>query len=99
MRCDASCAKCLPEFRLPVPKRPAATERPGNALYYAMSFVSIPEMFLRILMAFVAGFVVGWERESHGRPAGLRTTILACVASAVAMIVSEVLFAESAAAT
>src|SRR5438477_5568478 len=64
-----------------------------------MTPIPIPEMFLRILMAFLAGFVVGWERESHGRPAGLRTTILACVASAVAMMVSQVLFVESAAAT
>src|SRR2546423_14039656 len=55
-------------------------------------------IFLRLLAAFGAGLVVGWERESHGRPAGLRTTILACVASAMAMIISEVLFAESAAA-
>jgi putative Mg2+ transporter-C (MgtC) family protein len=56
-------------------------------------------MFLRLLMAFAAGFVVGWERESHGRPAGLRTNILACVAAALAMVISEVLFAQSAAAT
>src|SRR5262245_40396106 len=64
-----------------------------------MSTVSFPEMLLRIGMAFVVGMVVGWERTSHERPAGLRTTILTCVASAVAMIISEVLFAQSAAAT
>src|SRR5438477_5935854 len=60
-----------------------------------MTPIPIPEMFLRILMAFLAGCVVGWERESHGRPAGLRTNILACVASAVAMIISQVLFVEA----
>jgi putative Mg2+ transporter-C (MgtC) family protein len=59
----------------------------------------LSEMFTRVLMAFIAGAIVGWERESHGRPAGLRTTILACVASAVAMVLSEILFAESATAT
>src|SRR6185503_3582105 len=64
-----------------------------------MAHLSISEMFLRVLLAFLAGVIVGWERESHGRPAGLRTNILACVASAVAMIVSEMLFAKSAAAT
>src|SRR5437016_5675750 len=64
-----------------------------------MESLSYLEMFLRIAMAFIAGFVVGWERESHGRPAGLRTTILTCVASAVAMIVSQVLFTESATIT
>src|SRR5438874_10223200 len=64
-----------------------------------MSDLSIEQMLLRLLVAFLAGFVVGWERESHGRPAGLRTTILACVASAAAMIVSQILFVESAAVT
>src|SRR5438128_3501614 len=65
----------------------------------AMHSLSLWQMFLRLLLAFIAGFIVGWERESHGRPAGLRTNILACVASALAMVVSEVLFAQSAAAT
>src|SRR5438874_967575 len=55
-------------------------------------------MALRLSLAFAAGFIVGWERESHGRPAGLRTNILACVAAAVAMVLSEVLFIQSAAA-
>jgi putative Mg2+ transporter-C (MgtC) family protein len=64
-----------------------------------MSKVSFREMLLRIGLAFIAGLIVGWERTSHGRPAGLRTTILACVASAMAMVISEALFAESAAAT
>src|SRR2546430_6684421 len=63
-----------------------------------MGSLSYLDIFLRVLMAFLAGLVVGWERESPGRPAGLRTPILACVAAAVAMIISEVLFAESAAA-
>lgn len=56
-------------------------------------------MLLRIGLAFVVGLIVGWERTSHGRAAGLRTTILACVASAMAMVISQALFAESAAAT
>src|SRR5882672_810927 len=62
-----------------------------------MTSLSISEIFLRLLNAFIAGAVVGWERESHGRPAGLRTNILACVAAALAMIVSEALFVQSAA--
>ena len=62
-----------------------------------MSSLSHSEMLLRLGMAFLAGFIVGWERERHGRPAGLRTNILACLASAVAMVLSEVLFSRSAA--
>jgi putative Mg2+ transporter-C (MgtC) family protein len=64
-----------------------------------MSSITFQEVLLRVLLAFVAGIALGWERETHGRPAGLRTNILACVASAVAMILSERLFIESAAAT
>src|SRR3954465_8156256 len=42
-----------------------------------------------------AGLVLGLERESHGRAAGLKTTILACVASCLAMILSEDFYRES----
>jgi putative Mg2+ transporter-C (MgtC) family protein len=64
-----------------------------------MSTVSLPQMLLRTALAFVVGLIIGWERTSHGRAAGLRTTILACVAAAIAMVISEALFAESGAAT
>jgi putative Mg2+ transporter-C (MgtC) family protein len=54
------------------------------------------EILLRVLAAFVAGLIIGLEREMKGRAAGLRTTSLACVAAALAMMLSELLFAESA---
>jgi putative Mg2+ transporter-C (MgtC) family protein len=57
------------------------------------------DIVLRLLAATLAGALMGWERESHGRAAGLRTTMLACVASAVAMIISESLFIQGANAT
>ena len=60
--------------------------------------LSLSEMALRLLMALLAGCIVGWERESRGRAAGLRTNLLACVAAALAMVISEVLFTQSAAA-
>ena len=53
------------------------------------------EILLRIGLAFIAGSIVGFERSGRGRPAGLRTTILTSVVAAIAMIVSEKLFAES----
>jgi len=53
------------------------------------------EIAFRLLAATIAGALVGMERETHGRPAGLRTTMLTCVASAIAMIISEFLFLES----
>src|SRR5947209_6193216 len=60
--------------------------------------VSPEEILLRIALAFGAGFIVGFERSGRGRPAGLRTTILTCVVSAMAMIISEKLFVQSGAA-
>jgi putative Mg2+ transporter-C (MgtC) family protein len=40
-----------------------------------------------ILAGFLAG-LIGLERESHGRPAGLRTHILVCLGSCLMMIIS-----------
>ena len=34
----------------------------------------------------------GFEREVHGRPAGIRTYLLLCMGSALIMVVSELLF-------
>jgi putative Mg2+ transporter-C (MgtC) family protein len=60
-----------------------------------MTSLTASEIALRMAMALLAGVVVGLERESRGRAAGLRTTVLACVAAALAMIISEILFIES----
>jgi len=46
------------------------------------------EMLLRLLAALGAGAVIGYERSFHGRPAGLRTHVLVCMASAVLMLVT-----------
>jgi len=50
------------------------------------------QMLLRLGLAVLAGIVVGYERESHGRAAGLRTTMLTCVAAAAAMILSTSIY-------
>ncbi len=52
------------------------------------------EMLLRVGAAMLAGLIVGIERESHGRAAGMRTTMLVCVAACLAMLISEALFAQ-----
>ena len=46
----------------------------------------------RILIAAVFGAIIGWEREQHGRPAGLRTHMLVCLGAAVMMVVSESMY-------
>lgn len=42
----------------------------------------------RIFLACILGACIGFEREKYGRPAGLRTHMLVCVASSLAMLVS-----------
>jgi putative Mg2+ transporter-C (MgtC) family protein len=44
---------------------------------------------VRLVLAAVAGGLVGVEREVRGRQAGFRTNLLVCLGSAVAMIVSN----------
>src|SRR5690349_5669235 len=46
------------------------------------------EMLLRLLAALAAGALIGYERSFHGRPAGLRTHVLVCMASAALMLVT-----------
>jgi len=46
----------------------------------------------KLLLASLAGGLVGFERERHGRPAGLRTHLLVALASCLMMIVSEAFF-------
>jgi len=45
-----------------------------------------PEILLRLALAILAGGVLGINRAERGRAAGVRTTILVCVAAAVSMI-------------
>ena len=46
-------------------------------------------ILVRIILAMMAGAVIGYEREYHDKVAGLRTHILLCMASAIMMIVSK----------
>jgi putative Mg2+ transporter-C (MgtC) family protein len=48
--------------------------------------LSWQEMALRLALAFAAGALVGFNRTEHGRAAGLRTTILVCLAACISMI-------------
>ena len=46
------------------------------------------ETAVRLLMAAFLGGLIGFERESHGKDAGVRTYALVCLGSALMMIVS-----------
>ena len=51
--------------------------------------MNIGNMTLRLLLAVALGGIIGIERETSHKPAGLRTNILICVSSAMMMIVAE----------
>src|SRR5436190_1853442 len=60
----------------------------ANFSQWASSFPWPMEGFLRLLLAGIAGGLLGAEREARGRQAGFRTYILVCLGSALVMIVS-----------
>ena len=52
-----------------------------------LSLVEMDLMF-RLVLAILLGGAIGLERESRGRPAGLRTHILVCMGATIIMIAS-----------
>ena len=53
--------------------------------------MSFWEMVLRLVVSLVLGSLIGMERETHGRPAGLRTHTLVCVGSTLFTMCSYVI--------
>jgi putative Mg2+ transporter-C (MgtC) family protein len=49
------------------------------------------DIAIRLVLSVVAGGLIGLDRGEHGRPAGLRTTLLVCLAAAIAMIQANLL--------
>ncbi len=49
---------------------------------------------LRLLVAMVLGGLIGFERQTRGRPAGLRTNILVCIGSAAVIVAFQKLSIE-----
>ena len=45
-------------------------------------------VLVKLVLAVIFGGVVGWQREAHDRPAGLRTHVLVCVGAAVYTLAS-----------
>ncbi|HEX4056068.1 MAG TPA: MgtC/SapB family protein [Tepidisphaeraceae bacterium] len=46
---------------------------------------------LRIALTVAAGLIIGFNRSEHGRPAGMRTTLLVCLAASLSMIQANLL--------
>jgi putative Mg2+ transporter-C (MgtC) family protein len=39
------------------------------------------DVALRLLLAVIAGLLIGYNRSEHGKAAGMRTTLLVCLAA------------------
>jgi len=50
--------------------------------------LTIEDFFVRLVIATILGALIGFEREAHERPAGLRTHMLVCMGSALFVIAS-----------
>jgi putative Mg2+ transporter-C (MgtC) family protein len=48
-----------------------------------MTGMQVLEVLGKLLLTVVLGGIVGWQRESRERPAGLRTHVLVCLGSAI----------------
>src|SRR4051794_10544994 len=46
---------------------------------------------VRIFFTILGGALIGLDRGEHGRPAGLRTTLLVCLAASLAMLQANLL--------
>lgn len=45
------------------------------------------DAFLRLLFAVLCGSILGWNRERHDKPAGLRTNMLVALGAALIMVI------------
>lgn len=66
----------------------------------AISFTSIDlndhilDFLLRILVAAICGFAIGYERTARSKEVGIRTHTIVCLAAALMMIVSKYAFGD-----
>ena len=65
-------------------------EQLGLHLWYQM-LEQLPYL-MRVLIATLLGGVLGWERESRDRPAGLRTFMMVAMGSALFTVLSKLAF-------
>lgn len=52
--------------------------------YFANHYV----IYIRITISAFLGFIIGWDRESKSKPAGLKTYMYVCVASTLITLIS-----------
>lgn len=64
------------------------TEQLNNVSKEDMTEISTLEILIRLIVAAVLAGVIGYEREIHHKPAGMRTYILVSIGTAVMTIAS-----------
>lgn len=69
----------------------------ANILNSHFNIAQYLEFFLRIIVACVCGFFIGYERSRRFKEAGIRTHVIVCCAAALMMIISKYGFADLAA--
>ena len=45
--------------------------------------LNLPQIILRLAIATVVSGIIGWDREQHSHPAGIRTHILVCLGACI----------------
>jgi len=53
--------------------------------------ISWQSIALRLLLALLASFLIGYDRDEHGKTSGIRTTMLVCLAATLAMLQANLL--------
>jgi putative Mg2+ transporter-C (MgtC) family protein len=48
--------------------------------------ITLADVLVRLACTLIAGAIIGYNRGEHGKTAGLRTTMLVCLAASVAML-------------
>lgn len=54
-----------------------------ESIKYTLADYSIVEITTRILVAYIMGIFIGWERAKHQKPIGSRTTSIVCMGAAI----------------
>ena len=57
-----------------------------------MTTISDEELLLRLVLSCVLGGIIGYERQSRRKSAGLRTNLLVCLGSCLIMVLSQELY-------
>ena len=50
------------------------------------------ELFLRLVLSCVLGGIIGYERQSRRKSAGLRTNVLVCLGACLIMVLSQAMY-------